>query len=738
MSHPILARGVLALCCVLIAGGCAKREGAEAPAAVATAPEPAPMAVEIVERKPAEAAAGDDLDDMLSALDGAPAGRAAPAAPPPPPAQGYAEGTAAIDQRLLDEQLTETRARRPAPARRIVVEESADAPAKAKKKLRIELAADGLFGDDDRPMKAAKLATKDAEGGEALDADKKPREAEKREAADEAEEGEASKGDRGRGPANRGEHGRGGKFGRFDPADALVDEDQTVTPDRFAEMLTGLDERSRDGRRVELAPADPDRYVEPASTLPRSFYFENTYLGGNAAYAERLRRLDDALGPAPRPYRRAALPGQPFDAPTDAGLALTAALDQTSIDRPQRVHLQIGLQGSRRYGWRRPPLDVVLVVDASAIDAGHETLIRAVTELMRRLGPQDRLGVVLAGRPPRVLAAPAAVRDLRAVLARQIEALTEPPAAAPDALAAAMREAGAALAAAAGDQARIPGSGTVLVLTAAADPARVAAATEAAHALTVQGATTSVIALGGASGWWPVANAGHGNDHRATPETLGAAIDAELQSISRVIARLLRVNIRLAPGVEAIRILGSRQLDEQEVRQVKAREEATDRNLSKTMGVKADRGADDDGIQTVIPYFYGGDSHVILVELWVTRPGPVAEVTLKYKDMVALDNATARAAAQLDRVPRPLGPIERRVAGNVRGFHLAEGLAAAARHRDAGSMLDALDALDPLARGPDAAVLDGFEALVRQRGADPTVAEALRMARDRRIGHFEQ
>lgn len=515
--------------------------------------------------------------------------------------------------------------------------------------------------------------------------------------------------------------------------DALPGKD--LAPDRFAEMLTGLDETDARGRRVELAPDDPERFTPPPSTLPRVFYFENTYLGGNAAYAERLRRLDAALGDAPRPYRRASLPGQPFDAPIDAGLSLTAALDRVAIERPQRVYLQVGLQGSKRFGWRRPPLDVVLVAEAGLVG---EPLVAAVTALMRRLGAQDRFGVVLAEDTPRVLGPLASVRDQRTALGRQIEALDGGQTAGPRALAAAMREAGAALSRAADDQARIPGSGTVLVLTRSSDPTRISAATEAAHALTVQGAVTSVIELGQSGAWWPVANAGHGNAHRGDADRLGAIVDAELDSISRVIARLLRINIRLAPGVEAIRILGSRKLDEREVRQVKAREEATDRNLSKTMGVKADRGDDDDGIQTVIPYFYGGDAHVILVELWVTRPGPVAEVTLKYKDMVELDNATARAAVQLDRVPRPRGPIEKRVAANVRGFRLAEGLASAARLNNSGSVLNALEGLEELAVGDDADVLVEFERLVRQRGADATVADALRMARDRRIGHFER
>ncbi len=502
----------------------------------------------------------------------------------------------------------------------------------------------------------------------------------------------------------------------------------------FQSMLTPLDGKDIDGR---FAVAEyPERFVQPDRFIPRMCYFENTYLGGNAAYTERLRRLDDALPSGRQPYRQAVLPQQPFDAPDDAGLALTATLDRAYADQPQRVFLQVGLQGSKRYGWRRPPLDIALVVDRSAADG--ETLVSAITALSRRLGPQDRLGVVLGTTRPTVLGELAPLRD-RLVLARAVEALGTLPPAPPGALAAAMSRAGGMLQGAAGESARIPGTQTVLVLTRDATASAIDGARGAAHGLTVQGAVTSVIQLGGShQGWWQVANAGHGNYHRSTDEALGDAVDDELGSISRVIARLLRINVKLADGVEAIRIVGSRVLGQQEVKQVKAREEATDRNLSKTMGVKADRGDDDDGIQTVIPYFYGGDSHVILLELWVTRPGPVAEISLKYKDMVALQNATARVAAQLDRVPRELSPAERRVAANVRGFQLAEGLANVADYAargDRGSALQALDALDELAWGRDRRLVDAFEALVRQRGADATVAEALRMARDRRIGH---
>lgn len=502
----------------------------------------------------------------------------------------------------------------------------------------------------------------------------------------------------------------------------------------FEVMLDQLDGKDVDGRFWQVAEY-PQRFEPPPRFIPRMCYFENTYLGGNAAYTERLRRLDDALPRRQQPYRAAALPRQPFDAPDDAGLALTATLDRAYVDQPQRVFLQVGLQGSKRFGWRRPPLDIALVVDGSARDG--ETLVEAITALSRRLGPQDRLGVVLAGPRPEVIGELSPLRD-RLVLARAIEALGPPPPTRPGALAGAMDRAGEMLLTAAGDSARIPGTQTVLVLTRHSDTADIDRARGAAHRLTVQGAVTSVVQLGGShQGWWQVANAGHGNYHRVGADALAEAVDDELGSIAKVIARLLRINVKLADGVEAIRVVGSRVLGQQEVKEVKAREEATDRNLSKTMGVKADRGDDDDGVQTVIPYFYGGDSHVILLELWVTRPGPVAEVTLKYKDMVALTNATARVAAAVDRVPRDLTPAERRVAANVRGFQVAEGLAAAAAHAESGDRrgaLGALDALEPLAIGRDRRLVDAFEDLIEER-ADHTVAEALRMAHDRRIGH---
>ena len=513
-----------------------------------------------------------------------------------------------------------------------------------------------------------------------------------------------------------------------------------------------LDDGKLDLGVARLPAADALTYVHPERLLPRMFYFENTYLGGSAAYRERLIRLDTALREGERPYRLSYGARQPFDAPTTSGLEVTAELDAPYFDQPRRVFLQVGLRGSPRYGWRRPPLDVMLVIDGPALSQAPEAVMDMIVELLAKLGPADRLGVIVADGEPRVFTELARLDRARGRLAATLDTL---PAAAPrrydaNALGRAMSKAGEILAAASADTAIVPGTETVLVVTAGNDAGRVASATASAHALTLQGAVTSVFTLDRSperGGWWQVANAGHGNYHHLGDTTTGELVSWELESLARVVARLIRVNIRLGKTAGAIRVLGTRVLDEEEVARVKAREEATDKNLSRSMGITSDRGEDDDGIQTVIPYFYGDDSHVILVELWVDGPGPIADVTVKYKDMVNLGNATARTSVRIGSLPRPETPESELIAKNVAGFELAEALQRASyrvKHGDpAGAAAQLSIARDKaaLTNGRDHRVIDGFEALVNddQRwtwdaNRRAAVTESLELAGERRVG----
>ena len=539
-------------------------------------------------------------------------------------------------------------------------------------------------------------------------------------------------------------------------AEDLAKQDKSETrsgKDRYAFALA---DSRRDSPASPAAPTDDtvSSGERPAGFLPRMCYFENTYLGGNAAYRERLRRLARSLEGADQAWMKARAAVAEIDPPGRAAMGLSASLDRRSIDGPGRVWLQIGLRGSHRYGWRRPPLDVAVVLtrdalqtDAAALKRTHAT----IRELVRRLGPQDRIELRVVGdEGGDVVQEPVSATELRHGIPSVLDRLDAAGAGAvwsDGNLRRSLDAAAASLVALSDNPHRVPGTRLVLLVAGAGNPRSAQVATAAAHGLQLRGAVTSVFTVAAANdvdaGWWRVANAGHGNFHRVAERGAAQAVQTELDTLSRVVARLLRINVRLGRHSNAVRILGSKILKQQEVARVKAREKRIDDALSTSMGVTADRGDDDDGIQTVIPYFYGDDSHVLLIELWVEKPGVVADITLRYKDLVNLDNATERVSVALSAVPRRSTQAQREVYNNVRATQLALSLGDAWRATHNGDNEAALPALQRaeqaaksaadqrMVRGLKKLVLDNRSApMLRQRA----VRDALRMARDRKIG----
>jgi Ca-activated chloride channel family protein len=149
-------------------------------------------------------------------------------------------------------------------------------------------------------------------------------------------------------------------------------------------------------------------------------------------------------------------------------------------------------------------------------------------------------------------------------------------------------------------------------------------------------------------------------------------VDRELHASSRAVARALRVRIRLAPGVKLVDVLGSRRLDEDLAQRVREAEVAIDQRLARNLGIQADRGEDEEGIQIVIPNFYAGDSHTILLDVVAENPGPLADVTLRYKDVVYLRNGVARANLTIEDGPRTAGPLELNVLKNLVAWEFAQ------------------------------------------------------------------
>jgi len=95
----------------------------------------------------------------------------------------------------------------------------------------------------------------------------------------------------------------------------------------------------------------------------------------------------------------------------------------------------------------------------------------------------------------------------------------------------------------------------------------------------------------------------------------------------------------------------------------------------------------------VIPAYYAGDAHVVLLDVVAERPGAIADVSVRYKDLVFLRNGVAQANLSLGSLPEMLaGPLERNVRKNLLATRLSGAILRAGEHLEQGAV-DAADAL---------------------------------------------
>lgn len=344
--------------------------------------------------------------------------------------------------------------------------------------------------------------------------------------------------------------------------------------------------------------------------------------------------------------------------------------------------VQVGLKGIKRLSGRRPAMDVVLLLDLhhehSAEDDNLAYALMQALERSRQSG--DRFAIVVAS-PDRggLLVGSDAMRygPLQLAIKRLFGA--EPNGAnksqaldLPGALTLARQ-----LTKGGGQPEATLGTGLILLATPAASLAKdLPQLKEIAHKSALAGIATSVVALGGRVNLAEVDDlvlAGQGNRrilHGAVDAL--SLMDRELLSASRAVARAVRLRIRLAAKVKLVDVLGSYRLDNPAAERVRAAEQSVDRQVAHQFSIQADRGQDEEGIQIVIPTFHANADHVVLLDLVAENPGPVVDVTVRYKDMVYLKNGVARAELTIKSGEMPLGPLQKNVLKNRLGFAFAQ------------------------------------------------------------------
>ena len=398
-------------------------------------------------------------------------------------------------------------------------------------------------------------------------------------------------------------------------------------------------------------------------------YWANTYLPGDPGLRflhSKLTNSDEPNNdPLPHVLSRRARP--PFDPPSHAALGVHLHADQSALEGRSRVLLQVGLQATERFGGRRTAMNLAVVLhlppkgqDLTTKD--HEVLRRLLFSLAEQRDFEDRFTLLIAGRSGGLVLSP---EDFRhgpvAVLCDQLargEDLSGPTLDLDSALGRAIDEV-----AAADDPSAPLGSSGILWIETTATPSSTSIEAEI-HSAAVTGLPMTTFGVGSEAQpktlkrW---ALLGQGRYYRpSSADRAEGQILQELEAAARTVARAVRLNIRLAPGVELVDVLGSYPLGKLDAGRVRAVEKSVDLRLARRLGITADRGDDEDGIQIVVPSFYAGDYHTLLLDV-VAEPGPIAEVTARFKDLVHLDNGVARAHLSLDRGNNQPGAYEHAV-----------------------------------------------------------------------------
>jgi len=416
-------------------------------------------------------------------------------------------------------------------------------------------------------------------------------------------------------------------------------------------------------------------------------YWANTYIPGDPeirALKARLsqwdrKRIAPIVGHNGEIESRANQNSLPFDPPSNAALAVYLQADKKAIQGPTRMRLQVGLQATERFSGQRPAMNVGIVVDVQGEKSNQlASKLKALLEaLAKTKQPGDRFSLVIAGEDggewipyDEFRHGPIQVainklfgkrKESRSYvdLIEAVELSTE-------------------IVQQHDDPSAVLGSSMIILISSADLTDSIDSLQAMAHQNALKGTTMSVFPLGETIDLSHVSRLVlSGQGQRRILTSVNEAenlVSKELLSSSRAVARAVRLRIRLAKGVKLVKVFDSYRLDEAKAEQVRQAEQSIDKRLSQNFGIQADRGEDEEGIQIVIPSFYAGDSHVVMLDIVVSKPGPIADVTVRYKDLLYLNNGVVRSNLNISRLGQYPGPLQYNVLKNMLAIKLSQSI----------------------------------------------------------------
>ena len=413
-------------------------------------------------------------------------------------------------------------------------------------------------------------------------------------------------------------------------------------------------------------------------------YWANPYIPGDPEIRLAQLQLEQDFPEVAALVQQLESRRQPVDPPVEEALALSVLADAAAVPQPTRMHVQVNLRAADQSAGRRPDVDLVTIVHSTAV-AGHERKIHALLDALRQQRQTgDAFTVIASGQVDEMLA-PGSLRfgpmeEFKQRISVPGNGIS---------FSTAIDRASETLA---GDENQALGSRHVIAVI-DADPDDQPAAEAAVHRLARDGITLSIVSLSqqvSVDSVRGLALAGSGR-YRTLADASKAEdiLEEELAASARAVARAVRLSIRLHDSVRLVDIPGSYPLDTLQSQRVRDNEQAVDQRVARSMGIAADRGEDEDGIQIVIPAIFSGDDVSIILDVVANQAGPVADVTVRYKDLVQLTNGQTRAQLALSRYGNDGGPLQDAVARSALTQEMAQALSDAARAVKSGDIDEA-------------------------------------------------
>lgn len=334
------------------------------------------------------------------------------------------------------------------------------------------------------------------------------------------------------------------------------------------------------------------------------------------------------------------------DAPKGKALALVSDFERSSLPPSGGpVHLRLTLKGTDDAPKGRPHLSVHLVLDLSGSMRGEsmQRAREAASALVDKLAPTDDFSLVTFSSDADVRIPDGPVGPRRDSMKKTIAGLEEG--------GGTNIGKGLELGYAQANSKGIPGDAVKVVLL--LSDGRANSGITNSHRLArmaldafqngiqtssfglgtdYDGELMSSIARDGAGGYY----------YMRDPDQIGSSLSSELDKRLDPVATAVEVRVRLKPGVQLLRVYGSRRLTAGEAQTVRTIEVAADQQAQKRDGIKTDRQDDTEGgMRFFIPAFTKSDSHALLLKLNLpagAQKRDLALIELKYKDRVSKKN----------------------------------------------------------------------------------------------------